>query len=66
MLVYLRDRSAQTIARADTHRQKMQIKLSISYSHSILTQGQALTALSEHRQGPGRVDTEALISQSLV
>ena len=37
MLVYLRDGSAQTILHAATLGQKLQIKLSISPSHSILT-----------------------------
>ena len=36
MLVYLRDESAQTLARAATCRQQLQIKLSASPSHSIL------------------------------
>ena len=40
MRVYLRDRSAQTILRAATLRQKLQTKLSIPPSHSILTPGQ--------------------------
>ena len=37
LLVYLRDGSAQTIVHAATLRWKLQIKLSISPSHSILT-----------------------------
>ena len=37
MLVYLRDGSAQTVVCADALRQKFQIKLSISPSHSVLT-----------------------------
>ena len=40
MRVYLRDGSTQTILHAATLRQKLQIKLSISPSHSILTPGQ--------------------------
>ena len=36
---YLRDGSAQTIVRAATLRQKLQVKLSTSPSHSILTPG---------------------------
>ena len=39
MLVYLRDGSAQTSICAATLRWKLQIKLSISPSHSILTSG---------------------------
>ena len=46
MRVYLRDRSAQTILRAATLRQKLQIKLSISPSHSILTPSQPVPALT--------------------
>ena len=46
MLVYLRDRPAQTILRAATLRQKLQAKLSISPSHSILTPGQPVPALT--------------------
>ena len=45
-LVYLRDGSAQTIARAATLRQKLQIKLSTSSSHSILTSGRPVPALT--------------------
>ena len=45
-LVNLRDGSAQTILCAATLRQKMQIKLSTSPSHSILTPGQPVTALN--------------------
>ena len=37
MLEYLRDGSASAIAHAATPRQKVQIKLAISSSHSILT-----------------------------
>ena len=40
MLVYLRDGPAQTIVRAATQIQTLEIKLSISPSHSILTPGQ--------------------------
>ena len=39
MLVYLRDGSAQTIVLAAKMRQHLQIKISISSSHSILTLG---------------------------
>ena len=44
--VYLRDGPAQTILRAATLRQKLQAKLSISPSHSILTPGQPVPALT--------------------
>ena len=44
--VYLRDGSAQTILRAATLRQKLKTKLSISPSHSILTPGQPVPALT--------------------
>ena len=46
MLVYLRDGSAQTILRAATLRQKLQIQLSTSPSHSILTSGRPVPALA--------------------
>ena len=46
MLLYLRDRSAQTILPAATLRRKSQIKLSTSPSHSILTLGQPVPALT--------------------
>ena len=45
--MYLRDGSAQTILRADTLRQILQIKLSSSPSHSILTPGRPVPALTE-------------------
>ena len=45
-LVYLRDGSAQTILRAATLRQKLQIKLSTSPSHSILTPGPPVPVLT--------------------
>ena len=66
MRVYLRDGSAQTIIRAATLRQKLQIKLSISPSHSILTPGQPVPALTLWRQAPGRVASEVSIFKSLV
>ena len=59
MLVYPRDGSAQTIVgqRAGTLWQKLQIKLSIAPSHSILTLGQPIPALIRKRQAPGRATT---------
>ena len=54
MLVYPRDGSTQTRARAATLKQKLQIKLSFSLSHSILTPGQPVLALTLNRQAPGR------------
>ena len=44
--VYLRDGSAPTILRAATLRWKLQIQLSISPSHRILTPGQPVPALT--------------------
>ena len=64
--VYLRDRSAQTILHAATLRQKLQIQLSISPSHNILTLGQPVLALTLHRQAHGRVATGVPIFKSLV
>ena len=55
MLVYLRDGFAQTIGRAATLRQKLQTKCSISASHSILTPGQPVPALTLQHEAPGRV-----------
>ena len=46
MLVYLTDGSAQTILRAATLRQKLQIKRSTSPSHSILTSGRPVPSLT--------------------
>ena len=66
MLVYLRDGHAQTILRAAKPRQKLQIKLSTSPSHSILTSGQPVPALTLYRQAPGRVATGVPIFKSLV
>ena len=66
MRVYLRDGSAQTILRAATLRQKLQIKLSISPSHSILTPGRPVPALTLWRQAPGRVATGVPMFKSLV
>ena len=54
MRVNLRDESAQKMFRAATLRWKLQIKLSTSLCHSILTPGQPVPALSLHRQAPGR------------
>ena len=45
MLVYLRDGSALIIVRAATLRKKLQLKLSTSPSHSILTPGLPVPAL---------------------
>ena len=49
MLVHLKGGSAQTSVRAATLRQKLQIKLSVSPSHSILTPGQPVPALTLER-----------------
>ena len=57
MLVHLGDGSTQTIVCAVTLRQKLQIKLAISPSHSILTPGRPVPALTLYRQAPGRVAT---------
>ena len=53
--VYLRDGSAQTILHAATLRLKLQIKVSISPSHSMLTLGQPVPLLTLLCQAPGRV-----------
>ena len=66
MQVYLRDGSPQTILRAATLRQKLQIQLSTSPSHSILTPHRPVSALTLYHQGPGRVPTGVPILKSLV
>ena len=60
MRAYLRDGSAQTILCTATLRQKLQTKLSISSSYSILTPGQPVPALTLQRQAPGRVGCQFL------
>ena len=47
--------SDQTIVRAVTKRQKLEAKLSMSPSHSILTPGRPVPALTVSRQSPCRV-----------
>ena len=66
MPVYLEDGSAQTSVRAATLRYKLQIKFSISPSHSIQAPGQPVPALTLYRQAPDRVATGVLIFKSLV
>ena len=66
MLVYLRDRSAQTILSAATLRQKLQIQLPTSPSHSILTPGRPVAALTLQCQASGRVATGVPSFKSLV
>ena len=65
MLVYLIDGSAQTILRAATLRYKLQIQLSNSPSHSILTPGRLVPVLTLYRRAPGRVATGVPIFKSL-
>ena len=55
MLVFLRDGSSQTILRAATLREKLQIQLSTSPSHSILTLGQPVPALTLLSQVHGSI-----------
>ena len=58
--------SAQTTLRAATLRQKLQIKLSASPGHGILTPSQPVPALTLERQAPGRVASGTPIFKSLV
>ena len=52
MLAYLRDESAKTSVCAATLRQKLQIKRSVTHSHSLLTPGQPVSALNlSHDRG---------------
>ena len=46
LLVYLKDRSAQTVVHACTLRQKKRIKLAVSPSHSVLALGQPVPVLT--------------------
>ena len=62
----IRDGSAQAVLRAATLRLKLQTKLSISPSHSILTPGGPVPVLTLKRQEPGRVATGVPILKSLV
>ena len=64
MLVYLRDGSAQTAVRAATLRQRLQIKLAITPSHSILTPGQPDPPLTLSRKAAGRLGTGLPILKS--
>ena len=66
MPVYLRDRSAQTSIRVAKLRQEQQNKFSISTSHSILTPGRPVRALTLSRQAHDRVATGVPIYKSLV
>ena len=63
MLVYLRNGAAQTSSRAATLREKLQIKVSTSPSHSILTSDQPVLALTLYRPEPvGGIATGVPIS----
>ena len=66
MWVYLSDGSVQTSLRAATLTKKLQIKLSTSPSHSILTPGQPVPVLTLECQVPYRADTGVPIFKSLV
>ena len=66
MPVYLWGGSAQTVAHAATLRWKLQIKLSTSPSHSILTPGWPVPVLTLYCQALGRVATGVLIFKLLL
>ena len=66
ILEYFRDGSAQTILHAVTLRKKLQIKLSTSPSHSLLTLGQPVPALTLYRQPPDRLAAGMPVFKSLV
>ena len=57
VLVYLSDRSAKKIVRVATLRHMLQIKLFISPTHTLLTLGQTVPALTLYHQAPGKVET---------
>ena len=56
-LLYLRDGPAQTSVHAATLRWNLQIKLSVSPSHSILTPGQLVPSLTLYCHASCRVAT---------
>ena len=58
--------AATTTVRAVTPRETLQIKLSISPSHGILTPGRPVLELILQRQAPGRVAIVILTLKSLV
>ena len=64
MLVYVWDRSAQTVVRAATLRYKLQIKLAFSPDHDALTLGRPVLAQTLYRQAPGRVAPTVSVSTS--
>ena len=66
MIVYLIDGSAHTVLRTATMRYKLQIQLSTSPSHSILSQGQPVPVLTLQGQTPGGVATGVPVFKSLV
>ena len=66
MLTHLRDGSAQTNVHAATLAQKLQIQLSVSPSHSILTPSKPVPALALFRQASGRVATGVSMLKSVV
>ena len=60
------EQSVQTIVRAATLRQMLQIKLSFSPNHNILKLGQPVPALTVQHQTPVRVATGVPVFKSLV
>ena len=60
ILVHLTDGSAQTLGRTATLKWNLQVPLSISPSHSRLTSGQPVPALTLERPAPGRVAAEVV------
>ena len=66
MQVCLMNRSAQTIVRAATLKRNLQIKLSISTRHKILTRGRPVPALTPKLQTGGKVVSGALFLKRLV
>ena len=66
MLAYIRDGSAQAMVCAATLRPKLQIKLSISPSHNMLTQGQPVLRLALKLKVTGREAISLPVIKSLV
>ena len=60
MLVYLRDGSAQTILPAATLRYKLQIKLSKSLCHNILTPGRPVPMMTAKNKAPANFEVTGM------
>ena len=66
MIEYLRDKFDQTTVRAAKMRKKLQIKLAVFTSHSILTSGGPVPTQTLYPEVPDRVATGVPMFESLV